>query len=133
MTEEVVVKDFSKKRPRIFLGLDGQRYEARASIGLPTLQRVQAIQRKFKDPKVDRTEMFGEMFGVLLKTEDAERFREKLRDEDEPVDPDQLQEMVAYIMERNGGRPTGESTASADGSSNELSGTPSTVGASPDE
>lgn len=132
MTDEVIVKDFSKKRPRVVLRVDGEEYEARSALGLRTLQRVQAIQRRFKDPELDKIDLFAEMFGVLLKTEDAARFKVKLADEDEPIDPDQLNDMVGYIMERNGGRPTEESTASADGSSNEVSGTPSTGGASPD-
>lgn len=132
MTDEVNVKDFSRKRPRIVIRLDGEEYDARPAIGLPTLQRVQAIQRKYKNPELDKSGMFAEMFEVLLKTDDAARFLVKLQNEDEPVDVDQLQEMVAYVMERNGGRPTGESSASADGSSNEVSGTPSTDGVSPD-
>lgn len=132
MTDEVIVKDFSRNRPKIFLQLDGEQYEARSAIGLPTLQRVQAIQRKYKDPEADKAGMFAEMFDVLLKTADAERFRVKLADEDEPVDAEQLQEMVAYVMERNGGRPTGESSASADGSSVVEPGTPFTGGVSPD-
>jgi hypothetical protein len=132
MSDEVVVKDFSRKRSRIVLQLDGEEYEARPAIGLKTLQRVQAIQRKFKDPELDKIDLFAEMFGVLLKTDDAARFAVKLADEDEPVDPDQLQEMVSYVMERNGGRPTGESVASASGSFAEVSGTPSTDGASVD-
>lgn len=131
MTDEVIVKDFSRQRKRIVIRLDGQEYDARPAIGLPTLQRVQAIQRKYKDPALDKTDMFAEMFEVLLKTEDAARFLVKLQDEDEPVDVDQLQEMVAYVMERNGGRPTGESLASANGSFDGQPGTPSTDGVSP--
>lgn len=132
MTDEVIVKDFSRKRPRIVLTIDGQEYEARAALGLPTLQRIQQVQKRIKDADSDKVAVFGEMFSVLLKAESAERFAEKLKDEDDPVDPDQLQGMIAFIMERNGGRPTEESTVSAVGSSDEAFGTPSTDGVSAD-
>jgi hypothetical protein len=130
MTDEVIIKDFSRKRPRILLALDGEEYEARSALGLPTLQRIQQVQKRIKDPEADKIAVFGEMFSVLLKAEAAERFTQKLKDEDNPVDPDQLQGMIAFIMERNGGRPTEESPASPDGSSDAVSGTPSTDGVS---
>lgn len=130
MSDEVVVKDFSKRRARVFLELDGERYEARPAIGLPTLQKIQQVQRKFQSPEADKLDLFREVFRVLLKTSDVDRFMSKLDDEDEPVDPGQLEGMVAYLMERHAARPTGESSASPNGSTADVSGTPSTDGVS---
>lgn len=129
MADEVTFKDFTKRRPRVFLRLDGEEYEGKPALGLPSLQAVQRIQKRLADPEADKIEIFRDMFVVLLKKESAERFMIKLNDEDEPVDPDQLQGMVAYLMERHALRPTGEPSESPSGSETAESGTPSTGGA----
>lgn len=130
-SDEVVVKDFSRKRPRVVITLGGDEFEGKAALGLPTLQRVQQIQRRLKDPDSDRIEVFRDLFAVLLKEDSARRFMIRLDDEDDPVDADQLQGMVAFLMEYAGGRPTRGSSASPDGSSDAEPGTPSTDGVSP--
>jgi hypothetical protein len=128
MTDEVIIRDFSKTRPRIFLGLDGKQYEARPAIGLPTLQKIQQIQRKFRGADVDKLPLFREIFQVLLKSSDVDSFLAKLDDEDDPVDPGQLEGMVAYLMEIHAERPTREPSALPTGSSDVAPGTPSTDG-----
>lgn len=130
MADEVTFKDFTKRRPRIFLRLDGEEYEGKSALGLPTLQAVQRIQKKLSDPQTDKIDIFRDMFAALLKKESAQRFMVKLEDEDEPVDPDQLQGMVAYLMERHALRPTEGPSESPSGSETVEPGTPSTDGAS---
>jgi hypothetical protein len=128
MTEEVRTKDFSKVRPRIVLTVDGEQYEAKPALSLPTLQAVQAMQKRMKDPDADRIAEFEGMFTVLLKADDAARFAVKLKDSDDPIDPSQLGEMVSWLMEQYGGRPTEGSLESPSGSTDATSGMPSTDG-----
>lgn len=132
MTDEVVVKDFSKARPKLFLSLDGVRYEARTSIGLRTLQRIQAVHRGGSGGDLgQKLNLFEELFRALLKSDAIDAFLERVNDEDDPVDFQQLEGMIAYLTEFHGLRPTEGPSASPNGSSNEPSGTDSTVGVSP--
>lgn len=133
MAQEVRTKDFSKIRPKILITVDGESYEAKPALTLPTMQAVQAMQRRMKEPNADHIAEFSGIFTVLLKEVDGKRFAEKLLNQDEPVDPGQLGEMVAWLMEQYAARPTEESSASADGSSAATPGTPSTGGVSPNE
>jgi hypothetical protein len=131
VTQEARTKDFSRERPRVFLTVDGQEYDAKPALSLPMLQAVQGMQRRMKDPDADRVAEFSSMFTVLLKAESSERFTAKLKDEENPLDFEQLGEMISWLMEQFSGRPTGELSGSPDGSSAETTGMPSTDGVSP--
>lgn len=134
MTDEVVVKDFSKVRPKLFLALDGKQYEARTAIGLAALQQIKTLQSSASGGDLDqKLNLFRGMFRILMKSVSVDDFMARLDDEDDPIDFQQLEGMVSYLMEFHGLRPTEESSASADGSSNGTSGTVSTDGASPAE
>lgn len=131
MSDEVVVKDFSKVRPKLFLALDGVQYEARTAIGLKTLQQIQAVQRGGSGGGLDqKLELFRELFRALLKSTAIDAFLARLDDEDDPVDFKQLEGMIGYLTEFHGLRPTEEPSASPSGSSSEASGTDSTGGVS---
>lgn len=59
------------------------------------------------------------------------RFRERMRDAANPIEMDQISEIVPWIMEQYGLRPTEPSNSSLDGPSSQAPGTSSTENTSP--
>lgn len=131
--DDVRFKDFSRKRKPIFFILDGptpegDRYDCYTALALPSLQEIALIAGNMTAENA--TESFAEFFKVVLLPESAARIEEKLKDRLYPMDPEQANEIMSWLMEVYGLRPSQPSSVSSDGSPTGDGGTPSVVGVS---
>lgn len=134
--EEIIFRDFTRKRPPVGFGIDDQRFECVKALGTESLQdlirmyRGGELQAAVKENDADRIMTFvRNMFKIFILEESFSRFVEKLQDKKDPVDIHQLLDIVAWIVEVYTKRPTQPSQSSSDTSQSGDGGTDSPAGA----
>ena len=130
MTDNVNFKDFKKARKAIyFTNGPEERYDCVPALGLPSMQEIAALAAGFTiETAVDHFVMF---FNTVLQPESAVRFEAKMRsDKLDPIEHDQALDIMFWILEQYGLRPTQPSSVSSDGSPTDDGGTPSEAGVS---
>lgn len=128
-SNDVRFKDFTKKRKQINFLLDSEEpYLCYPALALPSLQEIALISGNMTAETA--TESFAEFFAVVLQPESAERMKAKLYDRMNPLDSEQANEIMEWLMEEYGLRPTSPSSGSSDGSPTGDGGTPSVAGRS---
>lgn len=127
VTEEI--KNFSKgSNKQIQFVIDDDTFYAPARVPAQTL--------------IDFTKMFDGLTGntdtqktidafmatikLVLLPDSAELFLQRMRDMENPIDMEQVNEVIPWLMEKYGLRPTQPSENSSDGQPGQESGTPST-------
>lgn len=148
MSDTVNYRDFTKRRPSIGFGLNGQEFECRKALTPKKLQLAmrsfRAIKQEFESVvnaginEANAPDLLGKIASVLvhfLKTESYQRFEEMLNEEepDEPVDVQQLMEILQWVLEQMMGRPTKPSSDSTPTSPSDGTGTSLTAGAQLEE
>lgn len=133
MTDEVVFKDFSKQRKRIVFRLGGQEFEALPALPVPVTQRLVQTAQSLKGSDADEKALTAVMgiFHEILQTESATRFSALVNAETtggEIVDLSDTMDVMVWLMEVYGKRPTAESSESSSGLPTETDGTISTAG-----
>ncbi len=132
MSDQVELKDFSRKREPIEFMLNGVKLKAKTALGLTSMQRVIALKDRLGAVTEDKLSVFEDIFSILLHKDYVNTLATLLADEDDdPVDISQLNDIMVYVMERQGLRPTQPSGKSSGSSGDEELGTPSTGGVSP--
>lgn len=131
-TTDVRFKDFSKKHTPVFFRIDEQDFEALPTLSIPVMQdligRAGSLQEKNITP-----EIVGEIlqiFTVILKPQSAQQFVARVNDTENPVDLTQVMDILTWLMEIYGRRPTTPSPDSSDGLPTGTGGTDSTDGVS---
>lgn len=64
---------------------------------------------------MDRLQLVGKFLDAVLTSDSAERFSRRLRSGDKPIDLATASQVVVYLVEKYGGRPTEPSSPSAVG------------------
>lgn len=114
MSDEVEIRDFSKKRVAIEFKINGVTLRAKPAIGMATAQRVLHLREAMKNATDGgKLAKLGELFAALLHSDSHADIGRILADEDNPVDPEQLTDMINYVMEKQGLRPTQPSSESS--------------------
>lgn len=72
-------------------------------------------------------EIFADLFRLILNDESITVFLARMRDRDNPISLTQVTDILPWLMEKYGMRPTGPSESSSDGSAPPASGTSSTA------
>ncbi len=133
MTDQVVFKDFTKKRSEIAFGLDGETFECVKALAPDDLQKFAlAMQGNGSEEKIAIDVMLERVknaFGFVLQDEAKPRFLAKFSDRENPVDIEQLTDIVGWLTEQYTARPTEPSSDSLTGSPSDGFGTSSPVGA----
>lgn len=135
MSDEVIFRDFTKKRRPITFQIDDVLFHCVPALGVTELQDISRVFRGVKidnEEKVDIDATLAKMqliFKVFLQPESHEAFVVKLKDRKQPVEPLQLLEIVQWIVEIYTNRPTQPSLSSSTGSPTDDGGTDSTAGA----
>lgn len=137
MSETVSFRDFSKKRPRVYFGIDGEEFDARKALGPKRLQRAVTAFRGSQKAEGDEVDVDAAMdklimaLQLILKEESYVRFIALMDDEerDEPIDVPQLTEIFQWLMEQYSQRPTEALSDSLNSSSTDNAGTGSLDGA----
>lgn len=124
------IKDFTRKRKPIQFTIDEDTFNA-----VPTIPAETMIEFAESMSSADPTKMSpGEMVGALrrviemvLHPESLKRFKERMKDPQNPIDMEQLDEIVTWLFEEYGMRPTQEPSNSLSGGSPVVPGIGSTV------
>lgn len=128
---EVNFKDFTKAKKRVQFKIDEDTFEAPHVLPIPTMQELARVTDKLKTAKTDdeTLEQVIGIFDVILLEESAKRMRERVASKEEPVDIEQLTDIMLWLLEVYSLRPTPASSPSSPGLLSETSGTPSADGA----
>lgn len=124
------IKDFSKVRKTLQFRVDDDVFQAASAIPAEVMiQFTEAITSS--DPtKMSPKEQVGVLRGMLeivLVPESLARFKERMADVGNPIELDQINDIVTWLFEEYGMRPTVESVSSPNGASPPGPGTGSTV------
>lgn len=134
MTEEVHFRDFTKKRKRVHFKIDDDDFDCVSALPPDDLQVVASM---WKDYRADSDETnvaktlskLREIFEVFILPESYAVFSRRLGDRKNPIDVQQLMEIIQWIIEIYAARPTQPSSSSSDTSVSGDGGTPLTAGA----
>jgi hypothetical protein len=124
--------NFGRKRQRNLFYIDDDLFEA--APGLPVDQGMEFVhlaeQWQVDDPERAKA-LARELFSKVLLPESLERFSARMGDMERPVELTQLPEIITWLLERFGFRPTPEeSSASSTGSASPAAGTNSEAASS---
>lgn len=115
MTE---IKDFSKARKRLVFRIDEDVFEAAAAIPAEVMiqfaERFTSADPTSMSPK-EQVGIFREMLEIVLLPESMAVMRKRMADPRNPVDMGQLDEIITWLFEEYGLRPTQESSSSSGG------------------
>lgn len=119
-------KDFTKKRTQVWFELDGDKFICMRKFPMATMRKVVAMKSIKDDENADRIAVLVDIITSVMKPESAELFRTRVNatnTEDEngnsiiPIDMAEINEIVPWLLEVYGMRPTQVSKQSSDGSS----------------
>lgn len=121
------VKDFTRQRKRLRFRIDGDLFEAATALPGKTLARFAArFADVEKTPVAQQLDIFAEALGMVLLPESNARFQKRLEDLENPIELEQASDVIVWLMEAYGLRPTQPSSPSATGQPSPASGTSST-------
>lgn len=123
------IKDFSRKRKQLVFKIDDDTFHATAAI--PAEVMIQFAERfSSADPTKmsvkDQVSIFRDVLEIALLPDSMALMRKRMSDQVNPVDMSQLDEVITWLFEEYGMRPTQESSSSSAGGSPPVSGTTST-------
>ncbi len=126
-TSEPPVKDFSRQRKRLQFRIDDDLFEAARALPGKTLARFAGRFSDVDKTPVDKQlEIFAEVLGMVLLPESNARFQKRLDDLEQPIELEQASDVITWLLEEYGLRPTEPSSESSSGPSSPASGTNST-------
>lgn len=123
-------KDFSKKREPVEFKIDNDLFTAPSVLPIPTMQELAETADAIKT-ETNNSQLFKKVTGIfdaVLTDASASRFRERVASKEEPIDIEQLIDIMLWLLEEYGLRPTQPSSDSSPGAPSETSGTLSTAG-----
>lgn len=129
---DVNFKDFTKKKKRVEFKLDDDVFVAPSVLPVPVLQELAEAADGLKTAGASAGETLAKVVGVfdiILAEAPAARLRERIKSKDEPVDLEQITDIMLWLLEVYGLRPTEPSSDSSAGLPVATSGTPLEAGA----
>jgi hypothetical protein len=124
------MKDFSRKRKPLQFTIDEDVFNAVPTIPAETMIEFAESMTSADPTSMSPAEMVHALRRVIemvLHPKSLERFKERMRDPQSPIDMEQLDAVVTWLFEEYGMRPTQESSSSPSGDSPVVPGTGSTV------
>lgn len=123
----VKFKDFSKKRKPVFFTLDGdERFDCSPGLPVELLQELALLATGVTEENA--ADALKEFFKLALVDEAYERLLLKMRDKQNPLELDQARDIMMWLLEVYGFRPSQPSSDSSAGSPTDDAGTPSGAG-----
>jgi hypothetical protein len=118
------MKDFTKKTEEKTFRIDGDVFQAARAIPAEILAE---FATKFSDvantPTSSQFQVFAEALDLVLLPESYELIRRRMKDKENPVELDQLSDIIVWLLGEYGLRPTQPLSSSLDGQHNQESGT----------
>lgn len=126
-TEATPVKDFSRKRERLVFRIDADIFEAATALPGKTLARFASRFADIEKTPFDKQlDVFADALGLVLLPESNARFQKRLDDLENPIELEQASDVITWLLEHYGLRPTEPSSDSSAGPVSPASGTSST-------
>lgn len=123
----MATKDFTKKREEISFTVGADTFVAYPALAAQTLlDYATKLQGQNTDDATVLVSVYKDVLANILEPDSYERFLERMADRMDPIDPAQLDEIVTWLFQEYGLRPTQQSEPSADGLSSPEPGTGST-------
>lgn len=119
-------RDFSKPRANVSFTIDGDLFEAVSVMPAQTLMEFAGSFAKVGEVPGDSLEAMRGLLEMVLLPDSYLRIAERMRSKSEPIDIGQISELIPWLLEVYGLRPTQRSSSSADGLPAPESGTSST-------
>ena len=119
------IKDFSEAHTPIQFKIDDDVFECYPVIPVGTMLMFASKGQSVGDDPSPETQMavYEEMLRLVMQPESADLFIERMNSREKPVSTRQAQEVISWIMEQHGERPTEPSENSSDGSPSPADGT----------
>jgi hypothetical protein len=127
MTDNIRFRDFSKKRAPLFFELDGERFNCAPAVPVASLQEIARMSSTVT--AANASDMLKEFFGVVMDADTKERIAVRMMDKVNPLDLDVAIDIMNWLLEEYGMRPTQPSSGTSNGSPTDGGGTDSTAGA----
>jgi hypothetical protein len=132
-------QDFTKTRQPVRFKIrktaDGDEYDSFDGVpGLPAMLLVEfaSLAESLSEANVlNQPKIFSALFELVLTESSAARFLERMSSRAEPIELDQINDIMPWLMERYGLRPTEPSSDSSTGSESQDGGTNLTADAPP--
>ncbi len=124
MTEQI--KDFSRPRKKISFTIDGDLFEAAPVMPAETLMDFAGHFNKVGGTPAENLAAMRGLLEMVLLPDSYRRIAERMRDRANPIDIDQIGDLIPWLLEQYGLRPTQRSSSSADGPPSPEPGTSST-------
>lgn len=123
------MKDFTKKRDDVTFRIDDDVFHAARGVPAEVLMdfAAQFSGMGLNTPVDEQLKAFRGVFELVLLPESLERFTARMRDRENPIEIDQCEEIITWLMERYGLRPTELPSSSPGGPQSQVTGTISTV------
>lgn len=119
MTEPVRHKDFTKKEKQqpVSFNLDGDTFHCTSKLPMFVVRKVGKLRGIEGDGlNDDKIEKFLSILRDIMLDESVELFNRRLESKSEPIDIDEISEIIAWLLEVYGLRPFQESSDSVSGS-----------------
>lgn len=123
-----IMKDFSKERKVIEFRIDDDVFVCPPALPAGTLMRFIAKFNKLQNAadSEEQIALMNDTLAVVLQPESFDLLKIRMEDPHNPVDLDQLNAILEWVMGEYGLRPTQPSSSSPDGQPSQESGTSST-------
>lgn len=134
-TSPPAARDFTKKRSPIPFTIDGDTFVAAAALPGDVFAQFVSLYNGTADTETyqQQHDLLKSALELALLPDSWQRFADRLQDKTQPIDDDQMSDVVLWLLEEYGMRPTQPSQPSSDGSANPESGTSSTENTQPEE
>jgi hypothetical protein len=128
-------RDFSRKRKPLTFTIDDDTFEAARAMPAETYAEFVATYTGVEDNAgtQDIYKAMSTALQLVLLPDSFTRFSERLRDRTNPIDLEQMTDVILWLMGEYGMRPTQPSQPSSDGPASPESGTSSTENTQPAE
>lgn len=120
-------RDFSGKKRDVRFTADGDTFTGVERV--PTTPMANIVVRINASSKMEeKVAAVIDFFDICLLDESAALMRKRLGDKENPIDLEQAMDIIGYLVEVYGARPTEPSASSSAGSPTEVTGTSLTAG-----
>lgn len=128
-------RDFSRPRKRLTFTIDDELFEAAPVLPGDIYAEFVTRYNGTVDTKTyqQQHDLLKSAIGLALIPESYDRFAARLQDKTNPIDADQMSDVIIWLLEAYGLRPTEPSQPSSDGPPSPESGTSSTDAQQPQE
>lgn len=128
-------RDFTRPRKRLNFTIDADEFEAAAVLPGDVFAEFVSLYNGSSDTETyqQQHDMLKSALALALLPDSYQRFASRLKDKISPIDDDQMADVVLWLLEEYGLRPTRPSQPSSDGPSGPESGTSSTESTQPAE